>query len=93
MANQEGLLIIGGVDNPVRDGLVFIVVDGLSSPDLITALRSRGIRIHTLKADHYSGNILEPRGLSDAVRVSMCHYNSLDEVKTFLAAMREILGG
>jgi len=27
------------------------------------------------------------------VRVSMCHYNSLDEVKTFLAAMREILGG
>ena len=81
------------VDNPVRDGLVFIVVDGLSSPDLVTALRSRGIRTHTLKADHYSGNILEPRGLSDAVRVSMCHYNSLDEVKTFLAAMREILGG
>lgn len=93
MANQEGFLIIGGVDNPVRDGLVFIVVDGLSSPDLVTALRSRGIRTHTLKADHYSGNILEPRGLSDAVRVSMCHYNSLDEVKTFLAAMREILGG
>lgn len=91
LADMDGVLIIGGIDNPAREGLVSIVVDGLSSPDLVTALRSRGIRTHTRKADHYSGNILDPLGLSDAVRVSMCHYNSLDEVKTFLAAMREIL--
>jgi selenocysteine lyase/cysteine desulfurase len=93
LADLERVLIIGGVDNPARDGLVSIAVDGLSSPDLVTALRSRGIRTHTRKADHYSGNILDPLGLPDAVRVSMCHYNSLDEVKTFLAAMREILDG
>jgi len=91
LADLDGVLIIGGVDNPAREGLVSIAVDGLSSPDLVTALRSRGIRTHTRKADHYSGNILDPLGLSDAVRVSLCHYNSLDEVKTFLAAMREIL--
>lgn len=93
LADLERVLIIGGVDNPAREGLVSIAVDGLSSPDLVTALRSRGIRTHTRKADHYSGNILDPLGLPDAVRVSMCHYNSLDEVKTFLAAMREILDG
>ena len=93
LADLEGVLIIGGIDNPAREGLVSIAVDGLSSPDLVTALRSRGIRTHTRKADHYSGNILDPLGLPDAVRVSMCHYNSLDEVKTFLAAMREILDG
>lgn len=81
------------VRSTVQEGLVSIAVDGLSSPDLVTALRSRGIRTHTRKADHYSGNILDPLGLPDAVRVSMCHYNSLDEVKTFLAAMREILDG
>lgn len=91
LADLDGVLIIGGVDNPAREGLVSIAVDGLSSPDLVTALRSRGIRTHTRKADHYSGNILDPLGLADAVRVSMCHYNSLDEVKAFLAAMREIL--
>jgi len=56
-------------------------------------LRSRDIRTHTRKADHYSGNILDPLGLTDAVRVSMCHYNSLDDVKAFLAAMHEILEG
>ena len=91
LADLDGVLIIGGVDNPAREGLVSIALDGLSSPDLVTALRSRGIRTHTRKADHYSGNILDPLGLSDAVRVSLCHYNSLDEVKTFLSAMREIL--
>ena len=93
LADLEAVLTIGGVDNPAREGLVSIAVDGLSSPGLVTALRSRGIRTHTRKADHYSGNILDPLGLSDAVRVSMCHYNSLGEVKTFLAAMREILDG
>ena len=93
LVDMEGVLIIGGVDNPAREGLVSIAVDGLSSPDLVTALRSRGIRTHTRKADHYSGNILDPLGLTDAVRVSMCHYNSLDDVKAFLAAMHEILEG
>jgi cysteine desulfurase / selenocysteine lyase len=93
LVDMEGVLIIGGVDNPAREGLVSIAVDGLSSPDLVTALRSRGIRTHTRKADHYSGNILDPLGLTDAVRVSMCHYNSLDDVKAFLAAMHEILDG
>ena len=93
LVDMEGVLIIGGVDNPAREGLVSIAVDGLNSPDLVTALRSRGIRTHTRKADHYSGNILVPLGLTDAVRVSMCHYNSLDDVKAFLAARHEIWEG
>jgi len=90
LADLPGVMIIGGVDNLAREGLVSIVVEGVGSPDLVTELRRRGIRTHTRKADHYSGNILDPLGLPDAVRVSMCHYNSLDEVKAFLAAMREI---
>lgn len=93
LADRHCVLIIGGADNPAREGLVSIAVEGLSSPDLVTALRSRGIRTHTRKADHYSGNFLDPLRLPDAVRVSMCRYNILDEVKTFLAAMREILDG
>jgi len=41
------------------------------------------------KADHYSGNILDPLKQSGCVRVSMCHYNTLAEVKEFLLAMAE----
>ncbi|MEM7520266.1 MAG: aminotransferase class V-fold PLP-dependent enzyme [Pseudomonadota bacterium] len=91
LADLQGVTIIGGADNPAREGLVCIAADRIDAPDLVSALRERGIRTHTRKADHYSGNILDPLGLPSAVRVSMCHYNSLDEVGAFLTAMREIL--
>ena len=91
LADLPGVGIIGGADNPAREGLVTITLDGMDAPDLVTALRERGIRTHTRKADHYSGNILDPLGLPAAVRVSMCHYNSLAEVSSFLEAMREIV--
>jgi len=78
------------VDNPRREGLVSITVDGTAAPDVVTHLRERGIRTHTRKADHYSGNILDPLGMEAAVRVSMCHYNSEAEVAQFLSALREL---
>ncbi|MFK7876579.1 MAG: nitrogen fixation protein NifS, partial [Paracoccaceae bacterium] len=59
-------------------------------PEVVTKLRERGIRTHTRKADHYSGNILDPLGMPGAIRVSMCHYNTETEVAQFLQAMREI---
>ena len=94
--NQKGLVemrsvrIVGGVDNPRREGLVSLWVEGQDSPDVVSKLRERGIRTHTRKADHYSGNILDPLGQSNCVRVSMCHYNTEAEVAQFLQAMREI---
>lgn len=90
LAELAGITIIGGVENPRREGLVSFTFDKLDAPDVVTKLRERGIRTHTRKADHYSGNILDPLGLSGAVRVSMCHYNSEAEVAKFLQAMREI---
>jgi len=91
LAALPGVTIIGGADNPAREGLVSISVEGLAAPDLVTELRKRGIRTHTRKADHYSGNILKPLGMEGAMRVSLCHYNSLEEMKSFLTAMTAIL--
>ncbi|HBV78384.1 MAG TPA: nitrogen fixation protein NifS, partial [Alphaproteobacteria bacterium] len=42
------------------------------------------------KADHYSGNVLDPLGLDSCIRVSMCHYNSAAEVAQFLGVMKNI---
>jgi len=50
------------------------------------------VRTHLRKADHYSGNILAPLGFDSCIRVSMCHYNSVDEVARFLATMKQITG-
>ncbi len=91
LAELDGIRIIGGVDNPRREGLVSFAMDNTPAPDVVTRLRERGIRVHTRKADHYSGNILGPLGMDSAVRVSMCHYNSEAEVAKFLQAMREIV--
>lgn len=92
LAEMPGVSIVGGIDNPAREGLVSFYAEGHASPDLVAALADQGIRVHTRKADHYSGNILVPLGQADCVRVSLCHYNSEAEVAAFLAAMQRILG-
>ena len=90
LIEMDKVKIIGGVDNPAREGLVSLVVDGLNPADVVKKLNEQGIRTHLRKADHYSGNILDPLGLDGCVRVSMCHYNSEHEVAQFLAAMKTI---
>jgi cysteine desulfurase / selenocysteine lyase len=93
LAEMPGVTIIGGSENPLREGLVSLAVAGLDAPEVVTKLRERGIRTHTRKADHYSGNVLTPLGMEGAVRVSMCHYNSEAEVAQFLQVMLEITEG
>ena len=90
LKDMDRVTLIGGVENPAREGLVSIVVDGVPSPDVVTYLNDRGIRTHTRKADHYSGNVLDPLGYADAIRVSLCHYNSEHEVAHFLAALDDM---
>lgn len=88
-----GIRIVGGLDNPRREGLVSFALKSLPAPEVVERLRQRGIRVHTRKADHYSGNVLEPLGLDTCVRVSLCHYNTEGEVAMFLQAMHEIVAG
>ncbi|WP_298859949.1 aminotransferase class V-fold PLP-dependent enzyme [uncultured Sulfitobacter sp.] len=87
----EKLTILSGADNPSREGTVSFAVEGVASPDIVAALNAHGIRTHTRTADHYSGNILGPLDLPDCVRISMCHYNTLDEVAQALDVIREIV--
>lgn len=90
LAAIEGVSIIGGVENPLREGLVSFTLAGRPAPEIVAALNAAGIRTHTRKADHYSGNVLDPLGLEGCVRVSLCHYNTEEEVARFLATMRDI---
>ena len=90
LTDMDKVEIIGGVDNPAREGLVGLVVKGTPSVDVVKRLNEEGIRTHLRKADHYSKNILDPLKLDSCIRVSMCHYNSVQEVSRFLAVMKEI---
>lgn len=91
LAQLPGVEIIGGIDNPSREGLVSFHVQGVASTEVVVKLNLEGIRTHVRKADHYSGNVLDPLGLDACIRVSLCHYNSLAEVRRFLAVMKEMV--
>lgn len=90
LAELPGITIIGGIDTPGREGVISLSVAAKPSEDVVAFLNRRGIRTHTRKDDHYSGNVLKPLNLPSCVRVSFSHYNTLQEVSQFLTAMAEI---
>lgn len=96
-AEQKGLrqmpeiFLIGGHDSDCREGLVSIVVEGKPCADVVSQLNQRGVRTHVRKSDYFSGNILAPLNRPTCIRVSMCHYNSSDEVLKFLTELEAII--
>ncbi len=90
LSDMDHITILAGADNPAREGLVSITVEGFPSADVVTRLNQQGIRTHTRKADHYSGNVLTPLGLNDCIRISLCHYNTEHEVAQLLAALKDM---
>ena len=97
--DQRGLrdipevFLIGGYDNPAREGLVSIIVEGKPCVEVVAELNQRGIRTHVRKADYFSGNILTPLNRPTCIRVSMCHYNTAEEVLKFLRELEAIIAG
>ncbi|WP_170413193.1 aminotransferase class V-fold PLP-dependent enzyme [Ruegeria arenilitoris] len=91
LRDMDHVTILAGADNPAREGLVSIVVKGHASEDVVEILNQQGIRTHTRKDDHYSGNVLKPLGLSDCIRISFCHYNTEQEIARLLGAIK-VLG-
>jgi len=95
--NQKGLrempevVVIGGHDNPHREGLVSLYVESIACADVVSQLNAAGVRTHVRKNDYFSGNILEPLNRPTCVRVSMCHYNNRREVLQFLQAIETII--
>ena len=53
----------------------------------------RGIKRKTRKDDYCSGNVLTPLGMTDCIRISLCHYNSEWEVAQFLNPLAEMPEG
>lgn len=90
LGDMDHIRILAGADNTAREGLVSIMVDGVPSEQVVETLNQQGIRTHVRKADHYSGNVLTPLGLSDCIRISLCHYNTEQEVAQLLTALKEI---
>ncbi|MFK7901922.1 MAG: aminotransferase class V-fold PLP-dependent enzyme [Nitratireductor sp.] len=90
LREMKNVTILAGADNEKRVGLVSISVEGVETQHLVDVLNENGIRTHIRKPDHYSGTVLKPLGLPDCLRISMCHYNSEQEVAKLLSVMKDI---
>ena len=86
----EDVIVIGPATTEHRAGIVSFTLAGLASPDLVSALAERGIRVHARTSDAYSGHILAALGVPDCLRVAMCHYNTPGEALALLRALAEI---
>jgi selenocysteine lyase/cysteine desulfurase len=85
LSNIEGITLIGGKDLASREGVISFCLPGVEPADTVTALNDQGIRTHLRKADQYASSVLRPLGLQACVRLSLAHYNTLDEVRQFLS--------
>jgi cysteine desulfurase / selenocysteine lyase len=93
LVSFDNVTLVGPTQLEGREGIVSFNLADMSSPDLVQELARRGIRVHARISDAYSGHILEALGIEDCLRVSMCHYNSPDEVRLFLKHLAEIAKG
>lgn len=91
LADMPEVQLIGGRDNLHREGVVSLVLGSMPSKALVGFLRERGIRVHIRNNDHYCGNILAPLGLDSCIRISVCHYNSEEEIGHLLEAMEQAI--
>lgn len=92
LRDLPGVTLIGEADSPWREGAVSFCVKDRDALEIVAELGERGIRVHARKDDAYSGNILRPLGLPSVTRVSLAHYNTLEEVDACLAALKDVLG-
>ena len=86
-----GAFILGGADNPHREGLVSYAFANKPSVEVVSELNERGIRTHLRKADYFSGSVLTPLDMDSCILTSFCHYNSKEEVLMLLDALNEII--
>jgi len=91
LREMSEVVVIGGHDNPHREGLVSLYLEDIPCADVVSQLNAAGVRTHVRKNDYFSGNILEPLNRPTCVRVSMCHYNTRHEVLQFLQAIETII--
>ncbi len=79
-------------DPALRAPTISFVVEGRSSADIVAGLVPHKVTVR--EGDFYAARLIEALGLRDrkgVVRVSMVHYNTLDEVDRLITGLDELL--
>jgi selenocysteine lyase/cysteine desulfurase len=91
----EGMLDIDNVivygekeDLKVREPIVAFNIAGVDTSSTIDYFEENKVRLHNRTCDAYSRHTLMAIGIKECIRVSLCHYNTVDEVETFLKLLK-----
>lgn len=86
--NIDGVTIFGDVEK--KAPVLSFCIDGINNNDLGTLLNMEGICVRVGK--HCAEPLIEKFGVSSTLRVSLCFYNTLEEVAYFLDKLKKIIG-
>ena len=85
MLQMDHVRVLGDKDDSKsQEAIVAFVVDGVKTTTLVDYFESNGVRLHDRISDAYSKHTLNALGVEECIRVSLCHYNTVDEVTVFL---------
>jgi selenocysteine lyase/cysteine desulfurase len=76
-----------------REAVFAFSIPTVATGQLVQEFGCRRIIVHDRVSDAYSKHTLDALGVTEIVRVSLAHYNTMDEINAFLDALDEILRG
>ena len=84
LSEIEGIRFIGEAEH--RSGLVSFIIEGIHPYDLGTIIDKMGVAVRT--GHHCAEPVMTRFGIPGTVRASFALYNTLEEVETFVKAVR-----
>lgn len=85
MLSLENVSIYGEKENlKTREAIVAFNIKNKETENIVDYFEANGVRLHNRVSDAYSKHTLSGAGIEECVRVSLCHYNTIDEVNVFL---------
>jgi cysteine desulfurase/selenocysteine lyase len=85
LRSMEHVEVVGMEEKPAeRVCLVAFNIRGIDARDAVLRYLDKGVAVHERTRDAYSAHVLSALGVPELVRLSACHYNTFDEIDTFL---------
>ena len=85
LSKIEGIRFIGEAEH--RSGLVSFIIDGIHPYDLGTIIDKMGVAVRT--GHHCAEPVMTRFGIPGTVRASFALYNTMEEVETFVNAVKK----
>lgn len=91
MAQMPHVTVYGDkADAAAQTPIVAFNVAGRNTAAVVDYFEANDVRLHDRLADAYSKHTLDALGIDACVRVSLCHYNTIEEVRVFLDLLSRI---